>query len=81
MLHDSSDHTIVPTDSDNKHLIQRFKEKREAGRAPHTMVIGHRGGFIDGPENSMRCFKAAIDNKLDGIEFDVSVLHMLNRPI
>ena len=34
------------------------------------MVIGHRGGFF-GPENSMKTFRAAIENKLEGIEFDV----------
>ncbi len=56
----------------NKHVIQEFFEARDAGKGPNTMIIGHRGGYIDGPENSMRCFKAAIDNNLDGIEFDVS---------
>ena len=35
--------------------------------------MGHRGGFF-GPENSMSGFKGAIDNKLEGIEFDVSKL-------
>ena len=40
---------------------------------PRTMVIGHRGGFF-GPENSMKSFKGAIANGLDGIEFDVSCL-------
>ena len=35
------------------------------------MVIGHRGGFIDGPENSMKCFRGALANNIDGIEFDV----------
>ena len=60
-----------PTDS-NTHLLTRFKEARQAGRAPRTLVIGHRGGFLDGPENSMRAFRAAMENNLDGIEFDVS---------
>ena len=36
------------------------------------MVLGHRGGFF-GPENSMKGFRGAIENNLDGIEFDVSV--------
>ena len=36
------------------------------------MVIGHRGGYIGGPENSMKCFRGALANNLDGIEFDVS---------
>ena len=35
------------------------------------MIIGHRGGYIGGPENSMPCFRGALANKLDGIEFDV----------
>ena len=34
------------------------------------MVVGHRGGFF-GPENSMKCFQGAVDNNLEGIEFDV----------
>ena len=60
------------TVDNNKHVIQKFLEAREDGTGPRTMVIGHRGGFIDGPENSMRCFKAAIAANLEGIEFDVS---------
>ena len=50
------------------HLIERFAQQG----GPRTMVIGHRGGFF-GPENSMKTFKAAIDHKLEGIEFDVSL--------
>ena len=42
------------------------------------MVVGHRGGFL-GPENSMKGFRAAIDNSLEGIEFDVSVTDFLNQ--
>lgn len=34
------------------------------------MVVGHRGGFF-GPENSMKGFRGAVENKLEGIEFDV----------
>ncbi len=34
------------------------------------MVIGHRGGFF-GPENSMKGFHGAVENNLEGIEFDV----------
>ena len=56
----------------SKHLIDRFLEARAAGLGPKTMVIGHRGGYIDGPENSMKCFRAAIEHNLEGIEFDVS---------
>ena len=41
----------------------------ESGK--RTMVIGHRGGNY-GPENSMKCFQGAMDNDLEGIEFDVS---------
>lgn len=36
------------------------------------MVVAHRGGYIDGPENSMKGFKAALENRVEGIEFDVS---------
>ena len=38
------------------------------------MVIGHRGGYINGPENTMKCFRGAIDSQVEGIEFDVSVI-------
>ena len=34
------------------------------------MVIGHRSGFFI-PENSMKGFRAAIENQIEGIEFDV----------
>ena len=45
-----------------------MKFAEESGR--RTMVIGHKGGFF-GPENSMKCFQRAMDNDLEGIEFDV----------
>ena len=61
--------------SQHKHVIQRFLDKRDRGLGPKTMVIGHRGGYISGPENSMKCFKAALAANLDGIEFDVSTLY------
>ena len=35
-----------------------------------TMVVGHRGGFF-GPENSMKGFRGAVENEIEGIEFDV----------
>lgn len=35
-----------------------------------TIVYGHRGGNF-GPDNSMKNFKGAIANNIDGIEFDV----------
>ena len=54
-----------------KHVIALFLEARQAGTGPQTMIIGHRGGFIGGPENSMPCFRGALANRLDGIEFDV----------
>ena len=48
------------------HLVfdfERLKGKR-------TLVVGHRGGYF-GPENSLKTFKGAIENDLEGIEFDV----------
>ena len=35
-----------------------------------TLIFGHRGGYF-GPENSMSGFTCAVENKLEGIEFDV----------
>ena len=34
-------------------------------------MIAHNGGNF-GPDNSMKNFKGAIENKVEGIEFDVS---------
>ena len=34
--------------------------------------MAHRGGSF-GPENSLKTFRGAIENKVEGIEFDVSV--------
>jgi len=48
------------------HVISQF-----AQGGKRTMVIGHRGGYF-GPENSMKSFRGAIANNLEGIEFDVS---------
>ena len=39
-----------------------------------TVIIAHNGGNF-GPDNSMKNFKGAIDNKAEGIEFDVSANH------
>jgi len=64
--------TSFGSENETKHVITRFQEARDAGCGPHTLIIGHRGGYIDGPENSLKCFQAAIDHKIDGIEFDVS---------
>ena len=36
-----------------------------------TVIIAHNGGNF-GPDNSMKNFKGAIQNKAEGIEFDVS---------
>ena len=35
------------------------------------MILAHRGGNF-GPDNSLKNFRGAVENKLDGIEFDVS---------
>ena len=35
-----------------------------------TVIMGHRGGNF-GPDNSMSNFRAAIEHKLEGIEFDI----------
>jgi len=53
------------------HLVQRF-----AAGGKRTIVLGHRGGFF-GPENSLKGFKGAIENKVEGIEFDVSKTYIV----
>ena len=51
------------------HVVTAFA--RTTGK--RTMVVGHRGGFLGGPENSLKSFQNAIENNLEAIEFDVSV--------
>ena len=53
-----------PTLAKGEHVVSGFKNR--------TMVIGHRGGSF-GPENSLKTFRGAVENGLEGIEFDVSV--------
>jgi glycerophosphoryl diester phosphodiesterase len=36
-----------------------------------TMILGHRGGKKFGPDNSLKAFRGALENNLEGIEFDV----------
>ena len=58
------------------HLVQKFAET--SGK--RTMVIGHRGGSF-GPDNSMKCFQGAMDNDLEGIEFDVSPISKTKKAL
>ena len=37
-----------------------------------TIVMAHRGGNF-GPENSLKNFTGAINHRVEGIEFDVSM--------
>ena len=39
-------------------------------KARKTIVMAHRGGNF-GPDNSMTNFRAAVQNKFEGIEFDI----------
>ena len=61
-----------PSDTGCSSLLQThiFSKIKQSLGPKKTMVIGHRGGFLDGPENSMRAFKAAIAHKIEGVEFD-----------
>ena len=58
---------LTRLDLRQKYLIDHFQE--QTGK--RTMVIGHRGGYF-GPENTLKSFRGAIENQLEGIEFDVS---------
>ncbi|HXF97599.1 MAG TPA: glycerophosphodiester phosphodiesterase [Gaiellaceae bacterium] len=42
--------------------------ERRGGR---PLVIAHRGGAALGPENTLRCFRAAVEARADLVEFDV----------
>lgn len=50
----------------DNHLFMKLKQSVGGG----PLIFGHRGGFF-GPENSIKGFQGAIDNKLEGIEFDI----------
>ena len=48
-----------------------IRKATKSSEARRTIVIAHRGGNF-GPENSMKNFRKAILNKVEGVEFDVS---------
>jgi len=50
--------------TEEEHLLYKYQ------KAGKTIIMGHRGGFF-GPENSMKSVRGAVENNLDGIEFDV----------
>ena len=35
------------------------------------MIWSHRGGYVWGPENSIKAFQASIDNNVEGVEADL----------
>ena len=55
-----------PPNQEETHLLRKFY----LANPGKSLIIGHRGGFF-GPENSLKCFNLAIENKLEGVEFDV----------
>jgi glycerophosphoryl diester phosphodiesterase len=54
-------------------LIQNPKSptSKIQDRGPGPLIIGHRGASRDAPENTIAAFNLAIDQRADGIEFDV----------
>jgi glycerophosphoryl diester phosphodiesterase len=40
-------------------------------RPPKPLVVAHRGGSVEQPENTIEAFEAAIDAGADAVEFDV----------
>ena len=69
----SSKTSIDSFDSSNEALdVSTLASTRDGIKCGYpTMVIGHRGGYF-GPENSMLCFRRAMEQGVEGIEFDVS---------
>ena len=56
------------SDSETKSSENEQSASEEMRR---TIIMGHRGGNF-GPDNSMKNFRGSVENKLEGIEFDVS---------
>ena len=50
---------------------ERVVLEKPTDKKRKTIVMGHRGGNF-GPDNSMKNFRGSVENKLEGIEFDVS---------
>ena len=54
------------------------KKQPKSDKARRTIVMAHRGGNF-GPDNSLKNFRGAIENKVEGVEFDVSItIHSLS---
>ena len=53
-----------------KKAAKRERTESNVSTARKTIVMAHRGGNF-GPDNSMSNFRAAVENKVEGIEFDV----------
>ena len=47
------------------------RKSPKSDKVRRTIVMAHRGGNF-GPDNSLKNFRGAIENKVEGVEFDVS---------
>ena len=52
------------------HLVESFLKRGTLTR--HSpVIIGHRGGGLEAPENTLAAFKLAKENGATGVEFDL----------
>ena len=52
------------------HLVESFLKRGTLAR--HSpIIIGHRGGGLEAPENTLAAFKLAKENGATGVEFDL----------
>ena len=56
---------------------KQLKKSQKSDQVRRTIVMAHRGGNF-GPDNSLKNFRGAIANKVEGVEFDVSRVILTN---
>lgn len=56
--------------------LNDFKLPTLTGRG--LQIQGHRGGYQ--PENTMKAFQLALDNRIEGIELDVNKYELKSNP-
>ena len=52
-------------------LLLFTAEVAQAQSYPHPWIIGHRGGTVDRPENTLLTYDHSLNNDVTGVEFDV----------
>ena len=56
-----------------KYLVGKFKDKKYVHGESPPFLVTHRGGSLDGPENTLQSFMTSNKNDVDMIECDVRI--------